>query len=1112
MEEKQIFLILGIDPTKEEEKIRTAYREQLVKVNPEENPEGFKEVRRAYEEALAYAKKLEKEEEIPETPIELWMEQIKKVYESLSKRLDITNWKNLMSYELCTDLDTSIEARDTLLSYLSDHFRLKTDVWKLLDKTFLLREEAEELYEKFPKEFIQFIFQQCEKDSNFTYEFFEGADDADYDNSISQYIKLMGSNNEQKWEESARIIELLERLELYHPLYEVEKAKYRLGIGEKEKALSLIYPLLEPYQDSFDVISSCAEVLWEAEQIEEAAKYFEQLIEKEPRYYMGNKNLSHYYYTKGLYNKAKEHCKTALDTGYADEILQEDLKKINDKLIEEYENTKENLEFKKHLEIGWCYLQNQYAKRAIKIFQDKIPPKRNKTEYNSLMSRFYMVAQDWDKMIEYGQLWLEAIKEEEKDPDLQEEVGRIPYRLASAYEIIARGYIGKAEAEEANAQEYYSIALEKLDTAIEYDSQAIEFYYRKADIYMKEKEYEKVIQICDKMKELDEEYFWTYTFYQKAFYELRIAREVIENFYRAKEIFPYYPEMYELTAQVYYDFEEYETVKNIINQAKEYDVSSNCLIILDMKARFQIMEKKEEIEGLYKEACQREKEFRKQKAKGEELAELYCLIGCCLKEIERASEAIGYFDKALKRHYNNSYIWIKANTYLDLDEWEKALKVYKLCEEEWNNSEAYLERIGYCYYRKGEFDDILENYKTAVSYYEKVLELNSENERAVNVLIEICEWIYGHIYEKEWYEKGLTYVNLKLEKKETCYTYNRRGVFYLKAKEWELALQDFNKATELEEQYIYAYFNRAYVYRNIKGYDAEIEELERAVQKIKKLDTLKLYSNLAFCYQRKGELEKAIECHLKNIEIFKDVEDAGRSDIFNLYTNAKQYKKAEEFLEEYYRKNTAEYYNEKGDVYLYTNQFEKAEHYYKKALTVEKENTEAYNSLAQVYFYGKKQYEKAYQFYYKMLEIEEKNKENVCSSYFCLMCLCYHMGEKEKCLEYFNLYMKKREKQYGTKEAYLRGPYLMNRLYTYGCVYFYIGEIEKAKEYLSKMETCGICKSCSYSDCSEYWLLKGMIEQGEGNFENARQDYEKMLEIDPNYMYARFCLEIIEKN
>ena len=174
------------------------------------------------------------------------------------------------------------------------------------------------------------------------------------------------------------------------------------------------------------------------------------------------------------------------------------------------------------------------------------------------------------------------------------------------------------------------------------------------------------------MKEIDKEYFWTYTFYQKAFYELRIARGVIENFYRAQEIFPYYPKMYELVAQVYFDFDEYKTVQDIIKQAKEYEVNSEHLEVLDLESRFHIIEKKEEFEELYQEACKKKEEFKTKKVEKEDRAEICYIIGCCLKEQERYSEAISYFDKALKLHYDRTYIWVKGNTYLDLDKCDKA--------------------------------------------------------------------------------------------------------------------------------------------------------------------------------------------------------------------------------------------------------------------------------------------------------------------------------------------------------------------------------------------------------------------------------------------------------
>ena len=54
-----IFEILGIESTMDKEKIRSAYMSRLAVTNPEDDPEGFKRLRQAYDEAISLSDKKE---------------------------------------------------------------------------------------------------------------------------------------------------------------------------------------------------------------------------------------------------------------------------------------------------------------------------------------------------------------------------------------------------------------------------------------------------------------------------------------------------------------------------------------------------------------------------------------------------------------------------------------------------------------------------------------------------------------------------------------------------------------------------------------------------------------------------------------------------------------------------------------------------------------------------------------------------------------------------------------------------------------------------------------------------------------------------------------------
>ena len=57
MDEKQIWLVLETEPTKEEEQIKQAYRKKLARTNPEDDPEGFKRLREAMSRRCVWRRK-----------------------------------------------------------------------------------------------------------------------------------------------------------------------------------------------------------------------------------------------------------------------------------------------------------------------------------------------------------------------------------------------------------------------------------------------------------------------------------------------------------------------------------------------------------------------------------------------------------------------------------------------------------------------------------------------------------------------------------------------------------------------------------------------------------------------------------------------------------------------------------------------------------------------------------------------------------------------------------------------------------------------------------------------------------------------------------------------
>ena len=139
MEPIEVFQILGIEQTKDERALKNAYRDKLAVTNPEDDPEGFKRLRMAYEEACRYAgtpDAEENEEAEPtledDTPAGQWVRGVRKVYENITDRCDVEKWKALFEADDFLSLEEEENCTTYLLRFLMEHYKLPTAIWKLL--------------------------------------------------------------------------------------------------------------------------------------------------------------------------------------------------------------------------------------------------------------------------------------------------------------------------------------------------------------------------------------------------------------------------------------------------------------------------------------------------------------------------------------------------------------------------------------------------------------------------------------------------------------------------------------------------------------------------------------------------------------------------------------------------------------------------------------------------------------------------------------------------------------------------------------------------------------------------------------------------------------------
>lgn len=1108
MEKQLIFHILEIEETKDEAAIKDAYLSILKKTNPEDNPEGFKRLRQAYEEAIIFARTPDEDAESSheKTEMELWIDRIDSIYKNIASRCDAEAWETALSAPLCEDLDTSMEARDALLRWMMGNIYLPEHIYKLLDQKFQIREDREELERTFPADFINYIIYYIENPQFINYDLFQVIDrtSANIDGYIRSYFDVKRMADNRTFDGMDAKLEELKAFGVYHPYADVERLRLLLAQNCVEKATIIADDLMFDCEDDVYACFWAAEAFWASDRKEEANDLWEKVLQAVPEHYDAKAGTVRYLIESEAYEEAKKRIFDLLDRNGQDETVLSQMRTVNEKLIKQYKSKlaedDEDSRIHDTIELGWCLFQNDLLEEGECLLRDLVPDAEHEYGWVNLYSRLLYRAEKYETAFPLLKRWQELISASPDDGS--EENTRRKAREPQAFHMLSgcAHNLGLKEEALSYAKNGYEIAKDKTASlgCLQYHAWLL-FQYKR---------YEECIDDCDQILREDSRYYPAYLQRQEAAFELNKGQMVVDDFYRAIEIFAGYFKPYYLAAKVFFYHNQYEDAIGILTRAKENNVFyAPEMKLLEVQVRRNLAGSKEEREPLFeilKELLELKKLPDTNLEDPSEVEFEYTLLHWDNQEYDEALEhiklAIEENPDRLQYHLICGHLWQDKKLY------KQALKEYALAEPAYINAPTL-------HYNRGRCQEALGMKNLAIEHYEKTQELQIDFRDTTDRLVAFYKERYGKTYARADFEKALSYLNRHLEFREDSYYLIERGRLYMMAYDLDKAIADYEKALTYKAENWAAYNNMGCCYKYLGQFDKAIECLKKSYEYMPKDRLSPLpQSNLADCYESLFDFENALECYMGCKEIQPNAQWI-LMEIGQIYSYLGKYDLALEYMKQ--APDHSNYYENVANLYFRQGNPAQGEAFLKQALAKEKDSAKKAEILlhtANYYWDMLRDLRKAASCMKKAIALQTDMDKlydyewKLASIYFCLGKKRDAKIHAERSMEYF------RKADNGTEADYLNyKEFRAARLLRFGWNYIMLGETKKGLDMLRGMSSCTKCRHCHCSGCFEGPLYLGLYYEAIGDYPKAREYYQKGLEIKPHSIELQVALKAVSR-
>ena len=473
--------ILGIEPTFDKKEITRAYRSRLVHTNPEDKPEEFKVLRAAYEQALAEAARAQsaaeaadasvdgaaatdaaatdaaatdaaatdaaatdagnaggfsREPRRPKTPEEQWFAQFTGIYADFQKRIDPACWRELLGQDVAIALDSRPQIEMMLLVFLLQNGNLPQEIWQLLEDTFKWSQRKDELYENYPRAFVDHLLIDGAKyPPVLPFSLFSPGENAgDCDAYLDFYLQA----EHCEWQEASEFLDKMEALSETHPYGRALRYHLMAAQGNGLGVVKLL-ELLREFPNERRLKEELAETYADGESWERCESIVRDLLASD-----GDDRRLMWLLAQALagqqrFSEGVELLGDLMHAAGGDQKELQELsdirKRWNESLIEQYEERLEQGDCSDKLlfELSWCYLQNERDQESVELLgridRGNIEP----YEYYNLSSQAYLATKRFDQAFEDSKVLVEIVRTMQPDG-----TARTAKRMARLAEMIAR--------------------------------------------------------------------------------------------------------------------------------------------------------------------------------------------------------------------------------------------------------------------------------------------------------------------------------------------------------------------------------------------------------------------------------------------------------------------------------------------------------------------------------------------------------------------------------------------------------------------------------------------------------------------------------------------------